>query len=675
MDALWTVQAEKLADLPAFWACTEAISEDLKAARTKAASETVTDAIDCARFITCMPALLATRSAGQMGDCYDWIWTAVAPTHVRGQRVNENAYRFLSFPQAPRELHGLYLRYIPNFAVATYYVAYKFGGLDQLTADIARSAWAMSARAYALDPSDGAAVEAMVQMTIWAAHRNWPDGPAWGAYLLALLEAVPVAEHRKQIAMAFITPAHRYSEVSARARADWILETFTDILREHERLQVLAVGLQGPDDWAARRAGIVEEISRLRAQYLAGLRPGESGLEVLEQRVSILWPLAFSLTNWGEIGDLIDLLGAWYRAEGSEPADADLLAIVPTHNGGAGYLWPGGRWLTGTGDFSTHDAMQRASGTALGSYYRGADGDHDAATYDGFRFDVVDAAAGYALEEAMRRHYRFAELAKRLPQGWSPRAVVVFPSGPEPVQALLAKDAGIGAPLEISFERPQGPRPLKRISVWAGGPWHEKFELGAIRHVAARAGWAVDVNSPETPSAADLRRFYEDPGPDVLWVISHGAHDPFAIEGTGLHLPDETLVGLEELLAWRTPTDGRRLLVLNNCSGATAQGRGGLARIGLAQSLVSGVQGVVAHLWPVHWAAGLAFGAALAACLEDLPTEHAALTAAGLMRQPSELLTFLDERFADCPEILERVHRSGEDLRSLTNWGCPVLLT
>ena len=197
----------------------------------------------------------------------------------------------------------------------------------------------------------------------------------------------------------------------------------------------------------------------------------------------------------------------------------------------------------------------------------------------------------------MAAHYRFDQLRQRLPDSWRPRALLVFPSGPEPVQALLTKVAGIAAPLEISFARSRPPRPIRRISVWAGGPWHETFEVAAIQHIASRAGWIVDVWQPTEPTREDVRRFYEDLDADVVWIISHGAHDPFVVRGTGLHLANDTLVDLLDMRSWTTPDKDRRLLILNSCSGAAAQSRGGLARIGLAQSLfppnrlLSGISG------------------------------------------------------------------------------------
>ncbi|WP_143131927.1 CHAT domain-containing protein [Methylobacterium sp. 174MFSha1.1] len=633
------------------------------------------DAIDCARFVTCAPAIHATRVSGQLGDCYDWIWTSIASTHVRGQRINKNTYTFLSLNNAPNELFDSYLNHVPAFAAACFYVAYKFGGLDALSANVAPGCWMVVSSLHARNMDDEQAFEAMVQMVVWAAHRNWSDGHIWAHKLLAQAEQAQSPRQRLQAAMTFITPANCYVDGTPQEWAVRALRDHRGAMLGHECLQAHAVALAGPSEWRERQAEILAEISKFREECVAAVRAGESELEVLEQRVSILHPLIFVLMQWGEVEDIVIVLGTWYRAPHAEAADSDVLVIVPTLSGGAGYIWPGGRWLTGTGSFVSHDAMQLAAGTALGSYFRGSEGDHLPDGYEEFRFDIVDAAKGHVFEAAMAKHYRFEELKERLPTGWSPRATLVFPSGPEPVQALLAKMADVMAPIEISFEHPRPTRPIRRVAVWRGGPWHDVFELDAICHVADRAGWTVDVHGSDDATREDLRSFYENEEADVVWVISHGAHDPFAVRGTGLHLPDETLVGLEDLRGWTTPGDGRRLLVLNSCSGATAQGRAGIARIGLAQSLVSGYQAVVGHLWPVHWTAGLAFGAVLAASLEDDPTEAAVLTAAKRMRSPDQLLAFLEDRFEGCGDLLERLRRSGEDLSSITNWGCPVLLT
>ncbi|EFO30172.1 putative dehydratase protein [Roseibium sp. TrichSKD4] len=675
LEALWTLQVARMEYLPDFWAWTDALVADLHNARTLAGTAVETDAIDCARFVTCMPAVYATRAAGQLGPCYDWIWTAVSPTHDRNQRVNNNTYTFLNFPHAPRNLFNRYLQDVSEFAGACFYVAYRFGGLDELTADVAPACWRVVSSIQRQNPAERGPVEAMSQMVIWAAYIDWPASVNWAADLVDTAARTQSLRNKLDIAMVFTTQANRFVEGTPQEWAARALSEWGSVMVEHERLQALAVAIEGVEDWRSRRAEVLEEISRLRASYLANLRSGESDLEVLELRAVVLNPLIFALVNWGEIDDVIVVLGAWYRANNVEPSEAELLVLVPTHNGGAAYLWPGGSWLTGTGDTATYDDLQRAASTALGSYFRGGDGDHSPDRYEDIRFDVIDASAGPRLEEAMAAHYRFEELRERLPADWAPRSVLIFPSGPEPLQAMLARYANVAAPLEISFQSAFPSRPIRRIAVWAGGPLHERFEIDAIRHVAERSGWGVDLHGSANPTRDDLRRFYENDEADVVWVISHGTHDPFAVGGSGLHMPDETLINLEEIRGWRIPTDGRRLLVLNSCSGASAQMRGGLSRIGLAQSLVSGHQAVVGHLWPVHWTTGLAFGAALAARLEDALPEQAALEAAQMLADPQQLNTFLEDRYLGCDDMLDRLRRSGEDLTSIVNWGCPVLLT
>ena len=71
---------------------------------------------------------------------------------------------------------------------------------------------------------------------------------------------------------------------------------------------------------------------------------------------------------------------------------------------------------------------------------------------------------------------------------------------------------------------------------------------------------------------------------------------------------------------------------------------------------------------------GLAFGATLAASLEEHPPK-AALAAAKVMQEPERLISFLENRFQGCKDLLARLRGAGENLSSVTNWGSPVLLT
>jgi hypothetical protein len=290
LDALWAAQVARMKYLPDFWKWTEAMVDDLNNARRTAVTNEERDAIDCVRFVTCMPALHATRAAGQMGACYDWIWAAIAPTHVRGKHINENTYSFLDLPYTPPDLYSLYLRHIPQFAAACFYVAYKLGGLDALTAAVARGCWMVASNFHRRDPGDDEALEAMAQIVIWAAYRNWPDGETWAGALLASGERTQSPRQQLQVAMSFTTPANRYVDGTPREWAERALREHGREMVEHERLQARSVTLEGPADWRANRSEILEEIATLRSRYVAAARSGESDLEVMELRVSIIHP-------------------------------------------------------------------------------------------------------------------------------------------------------------------------------------------------------------------------------------------------------------------------------------------------------------------------------------------------------------------------------------------------
>lgn len=194
-----------------------------------------------------------------------------------------------------------------------------------------------------------------------------------------------------------------------------------------------------------------------------------------------------------------------------------------------------------------------------------------------------------------------------------------------------------------------------------------------MRHVADRAGWKVDLHQLAKPEEADFVAFYESADADVLWIISHGEHDPFTVERTGL-VAGETLISLGRLQAMAIPEQGRRLLVINACSGATTQACGGVARIGIAATLATRHQAVVGHLWPVHWSIGFAFGALLAEALRTTTVEDAFFTATAQLADRDAVLECVRIAYPGLVGLLDRLERTGEDFASPTSWGSPVLL-
>lgn len=675
LQSIWMIQRALLeTDVDRFWAWTETLLSDLTAARRNAASDAAHDSIDCARFVTAMPAIHHSQISGQIGRCYEWIWSALSPTfQLGGPRLQEVTYSYLCFPSASESLLNLYFENVPTFVAGAYYVAYKLGGLDELTASIANASWNVVSEIHARD-GEQQCLFARVQMVVWAGHRDWPDGKTWACELLTQYSLSRSLVVRKQIAMAFMTPAHAFTQLAPEHWAAIVLEKHAEELVQFEKLQTLAVLIKDEKAWANYRSAVLDEIMKTRAQFANCLGPGADLSEVLEQRFSNILPLLASLAKFGEVRDFMDILGAWYRRDGAEAADANVLVVIPTLYGGASYIWPKGRLLTGDGTFATHDTMQKDVGDAIGSYMRGANGDRTPEMYRDFRFDVPSPDGSDAMERSMEKHYCFEELKKALPVGWSPRAIVVCPAGAEPLQSKLAKDAEISAPLEASFEASQPYLPIRKVSVWIGDILHGQYEVDAIRFIAGQVGWDLQITDAATKTVDDFRSYYEDPDSSVLWVISHGAHDPFDQEKSGLYLSSGHLVTRADFASFKGPSGNKRLFVMNTCSSGATQNRGGLAKIGIAQSIACRHQAVVGHLWPTGYAPALLFGAALAARLAEESQNDAVLSAMKLLRSPDLIANYISDRYRDCPDLVDRVRRAEQSSDGIVNWGSPVFL-
>lgn len=389
--------------------------------------------------------------------------------------------------------------------------------------------------------------------------------------------------------------------------------------------------------------------------------------------MSILHPLIWFLTNHGTVDDVLDVVGAWYVPDGERTCDGNVLFVAAGHENGVAYLWPGGRLaLPRGGGPTTFDALLAASSLAQREYHRATAVGDEVPNIDFDRMGQPDEAAGAALGEATRAHLEPAALAAALPTDLRIRSVLTMPSLPAPMPALLTTEAGLVAPEEISLRQSLPDRPIKRVAVWQGGTMHDEFEVASLNRVADNAGWRIDVHGGVEP--AEFERLYADGAIDLLWVIGHGEHSPHRIEGSGLVIGDE-IVTAERLRGLTPEGCDRRMLVLNVCSGATAQVRGGIARIGLAQELTGPSQQVAAHLWPVGMYAGLAFGAKFALELSLVAPAAAYARTVAAMRDPATLRADLLERLGPDLEIHDRLANQDGQIANVMSWGAPVLLT
>lgn len=632
------------------------------------------DTVDEYRLLFALKPMELCLVWGLNGQCHGWAMWSLARNVDRDSRFfNTNYSFFAADSQAAPEFRDLAIANLPRWTATFFVLARKFGGVDDVARRVAPMCWSLSETMLRMGVNVSQCLDALTSMANWASNANEPAAEAWVKYLLGLWSGVMPDANRAQIGIVMMSPAHRFTGRNPQDWADEMVGRWSHVLIEHMELQVLATSLRTSEDWRDRRDRILASAVELARSYREQSGDDETvALQALESRVSIIHPLIWFLTEHGEVDDVLDVLGAWYVKDGERTCDGNVLFIASGHMNGVVYLWPGGRLALPRGEGpTTFDAVLTASSLAQREYHRATSVGDDMPDIDYHRMGQPDEAAGSGFEAAARAHFEPARLAASLPPSQPIRSVVTIPSLPAPVLALLATEGGVIGTEEVSLRQPLTVRPINRVAVWQGGTMHEGFEVEALERVASLAGWTIDVQGGDVPA---FERFYADPSADLLWVIGHGEHSPHRIENSGLVIGEE-LVTADRLRGLAPAGEGRRLLVLNVCSGATAQVRGGMARIGIGQELTGPGQQVAAHLWPVGMYAGLAFGAKFALELSAAPTSEAyARTVAG-MRDPAALRADLVTRLGSGLAIHDRLAHQDAQIGNVMAWGAPVLLT
>ncbi|WP_210359490.1 CHAT domain-containing protein [Sphingomonas beigongshangi] len=638
--------------------------------------ETVAQTIDAFRLLFSIGPMTRAMSLGRAGDAYGWIMWSIARGAVRG----ETRFHFIPriIPQdwfAAADFQELVLERLGGWMEPFYMCARKLGGLDEIARLCAPLCFVICSRQFDAGHNEEENFSALISLANWASNADEAEAERFVHFVSGFWPAPLTDRNRVELSTLLITRAHRFTLMGVQWWANKVLAEFRPLLVEHLEVQFLAASLQDMDDWRERRDEILQAIGQLGRLYAGADDPTRSAQQALESRVNILHPLIFFLTEHGVSEDLLDVLGAWYVASGRRECDGNVLVVAAGHTDGVRYLWPGGMLQIQEGGGSAgYDRILETASNALREVYRStALGDRPAG-FDLNRRGIPDEAAAKPFEDAVRSFYRPDKLAPALPPGSNFRSVVTIPATPIPISAMLASEAGVVAAAEVSLRATLPPRPIRRVSVWSDSMMHGGFEVEALRRASEIAGWSIDVTEG-TNDVAAFRAFYADPEADLLWVIGHGTHSAYRIDESGLHLGYDGFLSTADLSSIPVPVDGSRLLVLNVCSGATAQLHGGIARMGLSQELVSPSQQVVAHLWPVAIFGGLAFGASFALELSRRDRASAYAATVNGLKNPSALRQELIEALGGDLEIHARLENQDAQIGSVLSWGAPVLLT
>ena len=631
-------------------------------------------------LVTVLP-MQATLALGQRGACYDWLMRGMSTTYDASRRVN-SGYAYVPFWQKGDPAVGLlWMERLPLWCSAFFLNARDLGSPSPEKAQvyavecfaICRELFDLLSRRNA--KGAGQTAVAMSAIASWGIDCDRPESDDWVDQLVTIWHEGSIPRHvRPTVASVFITKANERTGQSIRTWGETILRDYPGELREHERLMFLTATIDSREQWLRWRKEIITEIEMLRDAANETDIYGADRIAARESRVDLVKPLLRTLVREEDLPAVMEVLSSWYTEPGRTRCDDNvLLANVAFHDGIA-YLWPGGAWINSRTDPAGTDAMRDALLAALS-----IETDPDKIDrLDESREGIPDYPRGRELEWAMQGYSSLGELAAGFKTMARPRSLLVFPSLGDPLQALLGRELDIVLPLEVSLAEPLPDRTVRRISIWPGSTYYTQFEIDALRAFAQLHGWEATVFDLQSGGATDFRRFYEQPEPDVLWVAGHGEFKAHRPKESGLILDQggqPRILPMEELAGFAVPSSGRRLLVLNTCSGATTQGMAGLARIGIGQSIVQPAQAVIGHLWPASQGVSLAFAMLFASHLNGDSFENAFARTMNDLREPKAITGRVSDRLGFKPEGLFRIERDVKDLDSILAWGSPVFLT
>lgn len=629
------------------------------------------------RFFACLLPMDSALRIGESGACYDWVLRSVNRDYDPAIRITKST-DFIPLYRDGDPSIGLQASLnLHTWTYTSYTLARTLGGLDALVQFRPELLWDLHLHAFQERQAYGTLLAlCAIASYLNKANHEPPQLAEMASFFQEVWQDKKLAPAIRCVAGIMLTTSlARFTAHDHHTWAAIVLAECKSSLQEHETLQLLGVATTTAEQWRENRDVILDEVKAVAQTLRAkALRIGANPEFALGQRNDLIHPLIYVLSRAGLVADIREVLARWHGKEQAGISPSPLF-IEPAIGNGLIAVWPTGSlaWTPARGDESFATLVTDAN-DALGEFVviQGA----GLPNFQNVREGIPVLEKGPRLEKSMLAHFEPHRIKAAVPSDFTPSTLAIFPNLLGPVQAILST-VGLGAPFDCSFTTPQPDRKPRSIKVWAGSTQLTETEIEALRATAALRGWFLDIVVPTGISAEDMRLFksaYEDHTHDIFWVIGHGEFVPHSSDESGLRLDGGTIIPILEIASWSRPANGRRLLLLNTCSGAAAQLSNGSAQFGLAQQLAGSTQAVIAHLWPIVPATALAFGIALALSFEKDGFFAAFERARALLKDPEALRAFLTTNLGAEHAVLQRTAAASADFANILNWGCPVFI-
>jgi len=388
---------------------------------------------------------------------------------------------------------------------------------------------------------------------------------------------------------------------------------------------------------------------------------------------SILEKTMVTLLLGGEIVKANRLIGAYFGIPDNELIPGTNCYIIPNHpNGVAFCLESNVIWVAA----NAFDEIPKI--TSISNKFLGAT--HMFTNLMDFQVDVPeregvpDPNAAPKLEETLRSYFQFKEMLK-VPHIDRCTGYYLSYGTQMAIQNIMALEIGFTLPLIHSFQAPLKKRTIREVYVWEGETILAEYERLGLEEIFSFFNIKVAYSSHHTAKQTDFLHNYSNPKYDLVWIICHGqyfhheAHKSHLVLGSGFNL------NIQDIPNAPTQDDGRRLLFIDACDGATTSLSNSPQSIGIGPAMIGRHQSLLSHGWPVDNHSSMIMGFLIAYFLcQGISYSEAHYNSIMTFRKGKDLIIQLLSQCIKNEDILDRIRNKDLAFDNFVYWGSPIYM-
>ncbi|MCC8407674.1 CHAT domain-containing protein [Mucilaginibacter sp. UR6-1] len=471
---------------------------------------------------------------------------------------------------------------------------------------------------------DDIIILAFCQIQTWASNIGNQNLKDKCSHILMFFYTRPwlLSASGKIIAMQFCACGYEYTQTTREVWFERVQKMFS--IDANEQLQLMCAVYKG--DSSAILSNLDQIISSIRGYHkmVDKLVKNEIQKDFEISRVySIVQQLIDTLLAAGEIQAIVTIISEFFKIPNESRISNEFLIIQHNTPGGVRYAKQGKVVHSGTDPHDYGGRIIKQLNHFMNMTIALIDELHPTRSPEDLQeVGTPEPQHGKELEQILVEHFNLTDPNIQETIRSSP-AYYLYSEFQLPLQALFLKYAKAGLPIVQSFRKPYSTKSISKILMWQGDCNMSEYECDGVQEIFEKAGAKVDrFNWYEDDQALFLKAYHEKDY-NLVWISCHGQFDHFRPHLSYLLMNrakedgSPNKIPLADLNYISSSSDGRRLLVLNACDGATTTLINSPGSIGFGASLVTGGQSLISHQWPIDDYAGLILGLLLGIALSE----------------------------------------------------------